>query len=597
MIVPMKKVTVVALSHTREDTLEILQKTGVLHVETVPRPAGSSASDVTEQRRAAQRAVQFIDDAVENTIGTPSDVDTEKAPAEIVQKISALVEKRTRIDEQRIALVRQKDDLEVWGEFDPARIDALKEKGIHVYLYICRPEEMPNVPDTATIHEIRRKKSYVAFALISKEEFTCALMPVKLPEKSLHQIEKEIQETISERNKITREIAGYAAAETALEAYVEELEDTWQRAIARDNMNTQEKLIYLQGYIPAEETDRLSSAARHHGWGLFIDDPTSEDDPPTLIRTPKWAEPILSVFNFIDTFPGYRERDISILFYFFFSLFYAMLIGDAGYGAVMLLITITVHVWKGKKIPKEPLYLLYILNGATVVWGVLTGSYFGIELPQYSVLRDVMILDTSNFGQTVYFCFLIAVVQLFIAHVWNAIKVMNSIQVLAEIGYAGVVVTMYFLANTLILNKTFPQVMIVVAIISLALAFAGSVIGKKGEDLMATIFQFPFGIINSFGDIASYIRLFAVGYATMATAQAFNLIASEIGFSHIFAGLAAALILLAGHALNMILGLMSVMVHGLRLNMLEFSTHLGQEWSGKKYNPLQHKTVRDKTPA
>jgi V/A-type H+-transporting ATPase subunit I len=72
---------------------------------------------------------------------------------------------------------------------------------------------------------------------------------------------------------------------------------------------------------------------------------------------------------------------------------------------------------------------------------------------------------------------------------------------------------MYFVANFLILSKPLPGFVSYLAVISIALAFVASCIGKKGEELVGTIFQMPFTVINSFGDIASYIRLFAVGYA------------------------------------------------------------------------------------
>ncbi len=85
-------------------------------------------------------------------------------------------------------------------------------------------------------------------------------------------------------------------------------------------------------------------------------------------------------------------------------------------------------------------------------------------------------------------------------------------------------------------------------------------------------------VVGVFSDIVSYIRLFAVGTATVTVASTFNEMA---------AGALAPLILVAGHSLNIALSLMSVMVHGVRLNMLEFSQHLGQQWSGVPYEPFK----------
>jgi len=96
----------------------------------------------------------------------------------------------------------------------------------------------------------------------------------------------------------------------------------------------------------------------------------------------------------------------------------------------------------------------------------------------------------------------------------------------------------------------------------------------------------PFGVINNFVDVVSYVRLFAVGGASLAVAVAFNDIVLGEGINSWLAGLIAAVILFVGHALNIVLSIMSVLVHGIRLNTLEFSNHVGLEWSGFAYDPF-----------
>ena len=93
-------------------------------------------------------------------------------------------------------------------------------------------------------------------------------------------------------------------------------------------------------------------------------------------------------------------------------------------------------------------------------------------------------------------------------------------------------------------------------------------------------------VINNFVDIISYVRLYAVGAASLAIAQAFNGMAFPEGQEIKFT-IGGALILFAGHALNIILAAMGVMVHGIRLNTLEFSSHAGVEWGGIHFNPFR----------
>ena len=107
------------------------------------------------------------------------------------------------------------------------------------------------------------------------------------------------------------------------------------------------------------------------------------------------------------------------------------------------------------------------------------------------------------------------------------------------------------------------------------------------KGIMFALGDLPFKLINSFSDIISYLRLFAVGYATLTLANACNNMAASIGFSNIFLGFLSACVFFIGHSLNIILGLLAVIVHGIRLNMLEFSSHLGMQWSGIEYKPFK----------
>ena len=122
----------------------------------------------------------------------------------------------------------------------------------------------------------------------------------------------------------------------------------------------------------------------------------------------------------------------------------------------------------------------------------------------------------------------------------------------------------------------------------LVVCFGGMAPGKSfGQGLKAGLgdaFTVFLNTISAFGNIMSYIRLFAVGMASLAIAQSFN----NMAFS--FKGplvVAAVLILLIGHGLNIVMGLLSVVVHGVRLNLLEFSGQLGMEWAGIAYDPFK----------
>jgi V/A-type H+-transporting ATPase subunit I len=363
-------------------------------------------------------------------------------------------------------------------------------------------------------------------------------------------------------------------------------------------MGDTEEIFYLNGYLPTNKKDEVKKEAENNSWGYVFEKPKESDNPPVLIKNSKWVRIIEPVFNFMGTTPGYHEYDISIWFLLFFSLFFGMLIGDAGYGFTFLAITFFVRR-KFKKAPFEPFVLMYVLSGATIIWGALSGTYFGSEAIAQLPILNVMVnpnissfnLSSSGFNDNQTFmislCFLIGAIHLTIAHLLVAIKNLKSLKMISQIGWVGIIWSLYFIAGNLVLGKEFPQVGIYLFIVStiLTLLFSNAENGiLKG--LGATLGSLPLNIISGFSDVVSYLRLFAVGYASVVVAHSFNQMAIGSGINSIASGIIAAIILLLGHSLNIVLGAMAIIVHGIRLNMLEFSGHLNMEWSGIKYRPF-----------
>ena len=99
-------------------------------------------------------------------------------------------------------------------------------------------------------------------------------------------------------------------------------------------MGAQDGVKWLTGYLPEAKLPALREAAAAHGWGVAARDPTDDEDPPTLIDPPKIFRPIVALFDMLGIAPGYREADVSVVFYSFFTIFFAMLVGDVGYGVI-----------------------------------------------------------------------------------------------------------------------------------------------------------------------------------------------------------------------------------------------------------------------
>lgn len=185
------------------------------------------------------------------------------------------------------------------------------------------------------------------------------------------------------------------------------------------------------------------------------------------------------------------------------------------------------------------------------------------------------------------FCFFLGALHLSIAHTWQAALKYPSLTAFAEAGWICILWTAFFLARTLILGKEFPApgIWLVSVGVILVIGFTNPqarIFRGLGEGLGTLLLNF----MSNITDVISYIRLFAVGVATLAIAETTNTLASGFGVGA-QAFMAGAFILLIGHALNIILGPMSVLVHGVRLNVLEFSGHAKVTWSGEAFDPFK----------
>jgi V/A-type H+-transporting ATPase subunit I len=310
------------------------------------------------------------------------------------------------------------------------------------------------------------------------------------------------------------------------------------------------------------------------------------------------------VFQLLGTVPGYREIDISFFFLLFFAFFFAVIIGDAGYGLVLLSGTIFfIRRWRrpGRETPNA-LLLMLLLSLCTVAWGALTGTWFGsVTLASQPWLSWMTVPAIASFNPRSseaikYICFITGTIHIAIAHLWNFIRQSREkpfIRSLAQLGWLFLVLGLYYLVLSLVLSsERFPLPAFATWLIGAGLAmiivfsrqegrfFHGIVMGVA--NLLTTFLNG----ISAFSDIISYIRLFAVGLATVEIAKSFNAMAA--GMAHGVVGIVlASLVLLLGHSLNLAMGALSVIVHGVRLNMLEFSGHLGMEWTGRPYKPFK----------
>ncbi len=590
MITPMQKLSILCLTSESEETLSVLHELGVLHVTPSADPTGTTSEAACQRLDEAKEALTTLDayarhnaDESHKQIPSPANID------DLISQVCALHREHRHLEEQQTNLRHAQHTLLPYGDFNPKAINDLAARGIVVRLYHVRDLSAVDVPEGVHLHVLTTDKTGTYFALIGEGEFSSDASEFHIPSQSLGDIEAAMSAAKLAQNEITDKLIALSASRDNVARALHDRTDAAVYADVRDTISNRGSIAFLRGFCPTDALPAVREVGEKHGWGLLVEEPADDDIVPTLLKLPRWVTPIKAVLQMLSILPGYRESDISGVFLIFFSIFFAILIGDAGYGLLFLIITAIVRR-KKPEAPAYPFVLFAILSCCTIIWGAITGNYFGIApsaLPSF--LQGVQVpwlTGESAQNNIMTLCFLIGAVHLTIAHVWNLIALAPSLQAIAQLGWIGLVWSMYFVALGMVLQQPFPGFFVPLIVTSVILILAFMTPPAKFKKDWIHHAMFPLSIVNCFVDIVSYIRLFAVGLASLSVAESFNDMALQVGWSRIWTVPFMAMILLAGHGLNIILCALGILVHGVRLNTLEFSLHKNLEWKGVPYKPF-----------
>jgi len=589
VIVPMKKATIITQAKDAEAALFDLRRLGVVHVEQSQVPAGKDINLVKDDLALVNQALEIIfkaEFASECAAGgLLHDVSDWRATC---RHIIDICKRLDQLQEFSKSLALKIKEWTPWGDFDPAEIHRLENKGIFVRLYHVPLKEIKNFPQGLVVKNIFTKEKLAYCAVFSQQKLESPFKEAELPKMSIAQMQARLNEDKRIIEAISEDLKGFFCHSNELIKVKNSLEKELEFRQALNTAAHFGSLSCLAGYIPFDSEPALMNLAQKGKWAISIKEPPEEDAPPTLIRNAKWISIISPIFKFLEILPGYHELDISLPFLVFFSLFFGILIGDAGYGLVYFLITFFLHRNALKKHKATSVFFLfYALSSCAIIWGILTGTFFGQEWFLKAGYKPLVpfLVDEKNIQR---FCFFVGALHLSLAHSWRALIKLPSIAALSDLGWVSLLWAAFFIAKALILGDVFPLFAkwLIILGITAVVVFTNpqkNILKAIGSGL-ATL---ALSLMNSFTDVVSYVRLFAVGLAGVAISDAFNAVAKMLSAGNILALLAGGLVLMVGHSLALVLGPVSVLVHGVRLNVLEFSGHANVSWSGAVYKPLK----------
>lgn len=620
MIVPMKKVFLIVLESERKEALKKLRSAGLVHLEAI-QGKGAELSTLKGKLSKMEDACQILTD-----IKLPKDKAKAVAESEgsadmleFSEKVISLTEQKKALENKIIQNTVEIERLSKWGDVNPEDFAYLADKKICLGMYEIPAAKYSSLPEDVDSIFVNEDKNNVRFLLITEdgkkpESMPAEAFPIVMPQVSSDEMRRDIEESRATIASIEAELIADVAMVPSLKKAIGqaakdvEFENVFSGMEKEDGENA---LAWLTGFVPSENADTVKKLAESENWGFAAVDPADDDEVPTKLKNNKFVSLIYPVTDFLGTVPGYTEYDISGWFLLFFGIFFGMIFGDGGYGLIITLagiLGVLSGTGKGKK-PAPAMFLLTFIGLITVLWGMVTCTWFGIDvalLPQW--LKNLSLTNIPLFGQNFgisnvmtdsdltsqnlqVFCFTLALLQLCIAHLKGIIRNIKSPKMLADLGSLGMMFGLYFVVlNMVVDGERFPMPSWTIPVIGggFALSFVfANYEGKIGASILEScknIVSVLLGVVNNFSDIVSYIRLWAVGLAGSAISQTVNGMAGGmLGGAIMCAGI---LLLFFGHGLNMVLNVLSVIVHGVRLNTLEFSGHLGMSWSGFKYEPF-----------
>ena len=604
MIEKMKMLHIVASASGKEEMLKDLREMGLLHLAEKQSASRELNEEFQTLSKASNALKEYADPkAKEKKAGVLSDSEFEK----MYRGVRDAIEKKESLNQAIGAANTELDRISAWGDFSPEDVKALKNEGFDLHFYRMGSKEFQDAVNDENIRLIRlapvdKMDTVAVFGTLPPEIPATEFM---LPEHSASELKKQIEDGRKAIAECDETLKAASIYEASFDDQMVKLQNRMNFSAAGNTAQSDEDFVWLSGYIPEADMERFKAAAAEKSLAWAVEDVSEEDEHiPTKVKYNKVSGLIKPVFDILGILPGYREQDISLWFFLFFTLFFAMIIGDGGYGVLILLGTIVLHV-KQKKITNVT-FLLYVLSIATVIWGALTGTWFGMESAMKVPILKAMVFPsiatypeyfglTANDSQNAImkFSFSIGAVQMALGSILAIKKKLpaKDLSWVADAGWTIAVIAMYLLALNLVIHEDIdlkPVFTLIGIAFVLVVLFGGMSPDKSfGDGLKAGLggaFTQFLNTISCFGNVMSYIRLFAVGMAGVAISQSFNGIAAGMHGPMMIVGV---VVVLVGHALNIVMCFLSVVVHGVRLNVLEFSGQAGLEWTGIPYEPFK----------
>ena len=572
----LKKLLLLGDLDSKQEILEELQKEGFVHLVPLTEPKEESTGNRYEKLR---EALTYLENCPRKRL--PQTPGGEYSTGKLVEEILRNKRERVRATDAIDLLGERIRNLKPWGEFDYPDLDELS--GYRLWFYKAPFSQVARLDDVQLPWKITGEyHNDYFFVVVANHEPDGNEVPfprVHVGSRNLSELRDDLDAALIRLEELNAERESLTRWLKPLTQSLDETINFARMGRASGQTRDDDKFFALSGWVPESSAATLESLRERSAIAYTLANPDEDDNPPTLLKNSDQFGGGESAVSFFQL-PGYRSWDPSVIIFFSFALFFAIILSDAGYAACLGLLL--AFFWKKLALTQTGLRMRHFATaivGASLAYGILTGSYFGIKIDEDGLLGQLRVLDINNFPVMMQLSIGAGVLHLVAANLISGWHHRNRLTSLSSVGWAMVISGVFilwlqYLRDEESVHFFAPSSLFATTGMALVLLFSSERkiqtlkdVALRLSDSILALYQ----VTRAFGDVLSYMRLFALGLSSASLAVTFNNLAVSASESVSAGGfLLFALIVLLGHVLNFILAIMSGVIHGLRLNMLEF---------------------------
>ena len=610
MISKMIRYDIVLHAEEQERFVNELRELGLVDITTTGWEPSEGDRALLLEIEAYKRAVEALE-VFAKSEEFKADAEPYVDGAEAYDIYVELQARRSEILQKIAQLEKTASDIEPWGSFSRADIERLATDGITLRTFTAQPAQFEALAadehDGVTVVEINRTQSYVYFAVVAKGALT-----INIDGQEVHLPESDYKATIAEIELLKAENktldAGFSRVARSVDVIVERcaaLKEQLQglKVGAMAGREADGKLLVMEGWAEADTAERVDKLLEEYPNLIYMRrDATIDDEAPVKLKNNKFAR-LFELIGSMYALPKYGTFDLTAVFGPFYMLFFAICLCDAGYGLVLLAVGLAL-LFKGGESMRQAALLSIACASSTVAFGFYANSFFGLAISDYAPV--IKFLDFQN--QFFSISLAIGVVQILVGMAINIVmrsKLFGFTSTFGLLGWFIILLTGSLAVGLPMFGIGIPGfdtssplfygLMGVGAVLMLLL---NNIKRNPLINLGSGLWDAYNNITGLLSDVLSYIRLFAIGLSGGVLAQVFNSLAMGLsGLDSVPEGtpwygmllpiVAASIILLIGHGINLFMSAISSFVHPMRLTFVEFYKNAGFEMGQRSFDPVR----------